>query len=499
MERLQLRLWPVVATGTGTGIARLIGLVVVLVVGLACKGRSTVTDTTADDAGPSEPLTIQPIEIHPLTMGVASPEAFNYPWGPGRKIYDEAAHAYRNKDWKAVALHAAATIAADPGHLDAHRILASALAQQGHHARAIEHLRIALAGDFVRWGGRVLGDPELEPLVQSPLGPRVQEMIDLHRREFTERARAGVAVVARRAPWKAPRLGKRRRVRMVNRAELFAFDRSTERYLRLSQTGFQVAGALPSPTGDRIAFVTIKTVATTDGRDQWMIGLGRVGQIVLDRPDDRPELSEFRNVERIAIQFRDGELIAEAADTSDQAGAADTSDQPADSRLLVGVDGATLIRPNDPPGIAADWDPQSLSAVEFVIDSSNQRIAVPSQRPAHGPSLAWSPDKRWLAFATAADPCHDQPDLRRATLYVAEAETGRTLTVTDAAVSPWPRFVGPTILAFDDPLGVGIYDAQLAREVSRLAIAGGVSLVGLGAQRADACAASEPELDHVVP
>src|SRR5262249_5609820 len=97
-------------------------------------GRKTDAPKPHDDAGPG----VAPLAIP--VLGVDHIRRFNFTADAGQAGYDKAVAAYRKKDWPAVRAGAEASLAKDPTHLGAHRLLAAALAQTGEPAAAVDHL-----------------------------------------------------------------------------------------------------------------------------------------------------------------------------------------------------------------------------------------------------------------------------------------------------------------------------------------------------------------------
>lgn len=85
-------------------------------------------------------------------IGVASLKEFNYVWGKGSKSYRQALKAKKAKDWPAALNACQEALTADPSHLDAHRLIASAMAQTGAKGGIAKHLSRALAADWLAWG-----------------------------------------------------------------------------------------------------------------------------------------------------------------------------------------------------------------------------------------------------------------------------------------------------------------------------------------------------------
>jgi hypothetical protein len=471
---------------------------------VACGSRDD-KKKEADPAGKS--VAEQPAaapEIALLPIGVEKPADFNYTSGKAEKAYRPVADAYKRKDWAAVKSAADETIELDKNHLDAHRMLASALAQQGEYEKALEHLSIALAADWIRWGGKVEVDPDLEPLLSSPLGARLKEMNAAYKEELVRRARAGLLLVARRGAFKPPQKDAKKKgaARMASRAELFAYDKESGRWLRLTQTGFQVVGFLAAPTGDEIAYVTVREVAIPDDPKAAppQLAVARIGTFSLAAPEAPVKEAEVKGARTLALEYMAGdELVATAYppqgywglgtaisySIDKAAGKTKASKAPpiGGRRLLVRFEGVELESSGDSEGIAADWNPETGTAEEFVLDASKKRVQLPKGEAARRASIAWSPDRKKVAFSTQADACSDKPADRAAALYLVDVESGKLKHVSKGQAAFAPRFLDATTLAYaDEEGGVRLYDAVAGRENGKLTTRGGLGLVGVGSQ-----------------
>jgi tetratricopeptide (TPR) repeat protein len=477
---------------------------------LACGSR----DDKKKEGDPSAPKSVaeQPAagpEIALLPVGVTKPADFNYSSGKAEKAYRPVAEAYKRKDWTAVKSAAEETVQLDKNHLDAHRMLASALAQQGEFEKALEHLSIALAADWIRWGAKVEIDPDLEPLLSSPLGARLKEMNAGYKQELVRRAKAGLLVVARRGAFKPPGGDPKKKgaARMASRAELFAYDKESGRWLRLTQTGFQVVGFLPSPTGDEIAYVTIREVSLPGDPKAAppVLAAARIGTLSLAAPEAPVAEAEVKGARTLALEYLAGdELVATAYQPQgywglgtatsfsvDKAAGKTKASKPPPAggrRLLVRFEGVELETPGDTEGIAADWNPETGTAEEFVLDASKKRVQLPKGEAARRASIAWSPDRKKVAFATQADACSDQPADRAAALYLVDVESGKLKHVAKGQAAFAPRFLDAATLAHaDEEGGVRLYDAIAGRENGKLTTRGGLGLVGVGSQSGLLC------------
>ena len=453
------------------------------------------------------------VDLGPLTLGVTNPADLGHESGKAARVFAAAAAARKRGDWAAVKRACEETIAADALHLEAHRLLASALAQQGEYEAALEQLKIALGGDWVRWGAAVERDPDLEPLASSALGAAFTELVAAHREQFARSARAGLLVVARRAPFKEPvRKKAGASARLSSRAEVFAYVAETQRYLRLTRTGFQVLGFLASPSGDEIAYVAASHVRLAEPAGAPpRLATAQVGVVNLSRPEAVGPAATIKDARVLAIEYLAGdELVATrydpagtwglgqahplTIDRSDGTARPTKAPEPSEPgrRLLVRYETVALETAGEPDGVAADWNPETGGAEEFVIESSHKRVQLRSGDAAARSSFAWSPDRSRLAFATVADPCAPLEVDRQASLYLVDAESGRLRHIYRGATRFLPRFLGAGTLAFEDEGGaVRLYDAAIGREVGRLETRGGVAFVGLGALAGPVCM-SEP-------
>ncbi len=506
-----------------------VALVIVIVTGAACGDDKKKDGEPAAGKSVAEQPTAAP-DVALLPLGVARPTDFNYSSGKAEKAYRPVADALKKKDWTAVRSAAEETLELDKGHLDAHRMLASALAQQGEYDKAAEHLSIALAADWIRWGATVEIDPDLEPLMSSPLGARVKEMNAAYKQELIRRARGGLLVVARRGAFKPPQKAhgvtprdgvshsggdrsggedpkKKGAARMASRAELFAYDKESARYLRLTETGFQVVGFLPSPSGDEIAYLTVREVAMPDDPKAAppVIAAAKIGVLSLAAPEAAVKEADIKNARTLALEYLAGdELVATtyqpqgywglgtpASFSIDKAaGKAKPAKAPpaGGRRLLVRFEGVELETPGDVEGIAADWNPETGTAEEFVLDASKKRVQLPKGEAARRASIAWSPDRKKVAFATQADPCADKPADRAAALYLVDVESGKLKHVAKGPAVFSPRFLDPTTLGYaDEEAGVRLYDAAAGRETGKLTTKGGLGLIGVGSQASLLC------------
>src|SRR5213075_2250027 len=132
----------------------------------------------------------------------------NFSYGDGMGEYAKAVAQQKARNWAGVKQHCEATLAKDPFHFDAHRLLATALAQTGEHAAAVDHLVTALAGDYLKYADGLAKDDDLKPFFATPHGTAITEDAEKIRAELVKRAGSGVLLVARRSGFKWPKESK---------------------------------------------------------------------------------------------------------------------------------------------------------------------------------------------------------------------------------------------------------------------------------------------------
>ena len=475
----------------------------VLLLGAAC-GKKQEAGGKAAGAAAAGAGAAAAKDIPPKPLGFETIAALGYPWGKGARDHKRAQEAHKAGDWAGVQTACEAALAQDPGHLEAHRLLASALAAQARPEQVDavgEHLSIALATDLVRFGGGLAEDPELARYLASPAGDKLRALAAKYREDFAERAKKGVLLVGRRAPFKGP--DKPGVQAVTTRAELYAYDPEANRYLRLTQTGQTLAGWLPSSAGDEIAYVAYAKVKWPTPEEEKAgtppsLVDPRVGLV---RPGDPAGAREaklrgsFRGVgltwqagdQLFALTFEPAGRWGLGAQTTwivDPATGESkrTRDAPAEgTRLVVTYDAAELVR-SDAPGVEADFGGESGGAASLQLSASKKVVTLPSGELALRDTLAFSPSGARLAFATWIDACAKRPVDRQASIYTVEAATGKLKHVFRGEGVAGLRWLDDDRLVYeDDRQGLRLYDAAPARELVRLSVKGGLALAGLGA------------------
>lgn len=478
--------------------------------GAGCGKRDRAQNGAAQGSG--TPTTVEPAApaLVAPPLGADSVRRFNYLYGDGAAAYDKALAAYKAKprDWAAARAGAEAALAKDSFHLDAHRLLAAALAQDGDFTGAAGHLALALAGDPLRLGPALGADPDFTSFWSSPVGKQLAELSKSLTAEHLRRAQAGLLLVGRRASFRLP--GKTGVVPLTSRGELYAYDRELGRYLRLSQTDHQVVGFVRSPSLRELALV---------GFDKVELGAGGAGAeastppllarpwaITLDATTFAPlgKRATLSKARRVAVGYGPGEQLLAAT-------------APADGRWGVGAEAWVAIdrttgKTTRTSATAAEVEisitledgevegplggivvPDGSSEVATLATPGGTEVRIPESGKASRRSIALSPGGSRLAFATAADPC--SPDTAPS-LYVADAKTGALHHVLTGKSRFATRWVDELTLAYDDPDGmVRLWDAGAGRELTRLSEKAGLSLAALAMSPAPLCKTAPPKAD----
>src|SRR5262245_56407090 len=185
-------------------------------------------------------------------LGVDQIRRFNFIYESGAPAHEKAAAAYRKKDWDGVRTHAEAALGKDPMHFGSHRLLAAALAQKGEPAAAVDHLVAALAADYWQYAP-TLAEDDLKSFMASSHGQSIAALAARIRDEYSRRIAGGLWLVGRRSPYKWPKdMGV---APSTSRGELYAFDRETRRYFRLTHTDHQVVGFIRPAAGNEVAVI----------------------------------------------------------------------------------------------------------------------------------------------------------------------------------------------------------------------------------------------------
>ena len=440
-------------------------------------------------------------------LGVDQVRRFSYPYGEGAAAFARAVAAYKAKprDWAGVRTGSEAALAKDPYHLDAHRLLAAALAQSGTFGDAATHVVAAMAADWQKQGPTALADPDLAGLLASPVGEQLKATATKIKDRFLARAAAGVLMVGRRSAFKLP--DKPGLQYATPRGELYAYDRDARRFLRLSQTDHAVGGFLASPSGKELVLIgydQIEQVADDTGKainkdEPPLIGRGFI--LVLDAVTFEP-LGKRATLPRghtVSVAYGNGDRLLAVVmarrgwyerDASDQWFTVDASTGTTTrtemastfSAVSVAADSGSFLSSEAGAILAAN---DNNYKPEKIATSAGGEVEAPDNKPVDATTVVISPDKASVAFATWVDPCSqdDAPSL-----YVASTE-GRgfrhVLTGRSRFVARW---VDNHTLVYEDPeSALRFYDVAAGRETLRLVDKGGLGLSFLSVSAAQPC------------
>jgi hypothetical protein len=497
----------------------------------------------AGDAGAGVEL------IEPVPMGVADLRAFAYSMGPGREPFLLAKQANQDSDTSAVIEHGQAAVAADAGHLEAHWYLAMALARSGRYHEVAEHLSVAVAGDWMRWGERSLDIKALADFYDTPAGRGYRQAAGAYREQFRAMVAEGVLVVGRRGlPWE-PRPGGDGSLN--HRAEIYAFHLPTERYLRLSRSDGTLVGFLPSPDRTELSFVSYRAVHTPPADDALerepyirkltiaTIDLNQVAmsgtEVALDgvaelwlaylpaapaeptRPDSRRRPDKARLLALVRSPAEAGQPATVRTYEIDiargRAVLASAGAHPLEARQPAGADQSAALegdvlhvaynrveRLRIPiEGVMADWD-ENGAAGAFRLAHTRKTVTLSGGVLANGHTMSWSPARTRLAFADLpGEPCERKPDTSAppaVTLYAVEAATGILRQVASAPGLQAPEWVDEQRLAFARPSRghsvVEVVDVTTAESLATLATQGGVGTSHLAGHPFDTPGCANP-------
>ena len=465
----------------------------------SCGGKKQDATKTKDDAAAGP--TVAPIATP--TIGVDAIKRMNFQYGDGMKEWDKAVAAHKARDWAALRKHSEATLAKDPHHLDAHRMLATALAQTGEHAAAVDHIVTALAGDYLRYAGKLAKDEDLKPFMATPHGTAITEVGDKIKGEYMKRIANAVFVIARRSSFKWPKDGPV----ATSRGELYAFDRETKRYLRLTHTEHQVAAFVRAPSGGEIAVFGFDRVDKPKGDDAAPM-IQRAWVEIMDTKEwklvgSRVTLGPAREVhvgygagDQLLVgvapangRWGIGEVTMSSLDKSTGKLTKVKADLPV-PRFAFSLEEGRVVRPT--LGIKAAWAGEPPTTASLAVEGGAP-ITVPESGAASQSSVALSPDKARFAFATAVDPCSKDAS---PSLYVADAKSGALKHLLTSKSRFVTRWLDATTLAYEDGDGaVRIWDATSGREAMKLENKVGIALDVLSLAPAPLCKGAPPTAD----
>jgi hypothetical protein len=453
---------------------------VLIAIFAACGKKDAVK--SKDDAA-AKPVAA-PIAIP--TLGVDKIGRFNFIYDDGRPAYDKARAAAKTKDWATVKTQCEAALAKDPGHLDAHRLLATALAQTGDPAAAVDHLVTALAADYYAYGPELAADKDLAAFLATPQGQAVTSLAQQIHDEYGKRIPGALWVVGRRSPFRWP--DKSGVQYAYTRGELYAYDRDSKRYFRLTHTDHQVLGFMRG--GDETAILGFDKVDHPSDGDPsfvrpWLQIQDTDGKLIGKR-------ITLPAGKQLALGYGAGGALIVAVD-----GAAQSVDKTTGKltkisgalpvpRIEATLEEGRLVRM--PDGVEAAWsgDPPVTGGLKVGATT----ISVPESGLTAQTAVALAPGGARIAFSTAVDPCAKDT---APSLYVADTKTGALKHLLTARSRFDTRWLDGNVLAYEDGDGaIRLWDATTGREAIRLDERGGLALDVLSLAPAPVCKQAPP-------
>jgi hypothetical protein len=480
--------------------------VVLVAAAAACGSKKDGGGSGSGSASGSGSGSPAPPALAAPPLGVDAVKRMNFPYGAGADEYAKAVAAYKKQDWAAVVTAAQAALAKDALHLDAHRLLATALAQTGDKAGAAQHLAAALAGDWLKYGPSLADDKDLAAFLATPEGAQVTALSAKLGDATRTRIAASAIVVGRRSTFKWPSKSGY----ASSRGELYAYDvdgPDGPRFLRVTHTDDQVVAWLPSPSGAEwtvIGFDKIELPATPDAPAL----LGRTWIETIDAKTLAPngKRATIPKARAVGVYYAAGDnLIAIAypgsgrwdpgdgvAYSIDRAtGKAAKVKAPAavGAQATVSLDEATVDVP--PAGVDATWAGDPAAAASLTVTASKKAIDVPESGKAPRASVVVSPDGKSVAFATWADPCATDHSLP--SLYVFDGANGRLEHVLSAPSRFGARWIDNTRVIYEDGEGgLRVYDAAAGKEALHAAERGGLAVRALSSTPGPICKTAPP-------
>ena len=460
----------------------------------ACGKKS---DLSRKDGGGR--LAVAPIALPAL--GVDRIGRFNFLAGDGDRDYQKASASAKKHEWAAARASCEAALAKDPQHLDAQWLLGKALAQGGEHAAAADHFETALAGDYYRYGRELAGDAELKDFLATPHGQAVTALGQQIRDEYARRIPAGLWLIGRRSPFRWP--DKPGVQFATSRGELYAYDRETKRYFRLTHTDHQVVGFVRAPGGHEVAVIGFDKIDRAGDPAPPLIAHAWVE--VEDTADWKPAgpRAQVPPARMISIGYATGDqlLIATAPATgrwtlgpSEVTSLDRTTGKLTKTgaalpvpRIDLTLDEARVVRA--PDGIEAAWSAQAGPSGEpttaTIKVAGGAAIQVPESGLASESTVAVAPNATKVVFATAVDPCTKDT---APSLYVADGKSAALKHVLTARSRFATRWIEGGVLAYEDGDGaIRLWDPQTLREAIRLDERGGLALDALSPTGALLC------------
>jgi hypothetical protein len=458
-------------------LSRLTALVAISGLIAACGHREATRHRDDAAAGSA----VQTATIVDVPIGVDRIARFNFIYGDGAAAYAKALGAAKAKDWATVRADCEAALAKDAAHLDAEYLLGVALAQTGDVDGASKHLAAALGADYFGYADKLATDDDLAAFRATPIGKATSEHTKITA-EVARIAKDGLWLVGRRSPFKWP--AKDGVQPGTSRGELYAYDRASQRYVRLTHTDHQVAGFVRAPGGGEVALLGFDKV---DHEADKPPGIARGWLVAVDAATWKPlgKRITLPPSRAISAGYGDGDqLLAATRGNADwTVSSVDRSTgklakvaQPLPApRVEVALDGGRGVTAAQLAGVEATWTDGAAPSLKLGATTID---APESGKVAHD-TVAVAPGGASVAFATAVDPCAKDT---LPSLYVGDAKTGALRHVLTAKSRFATRWLDPTTLAYDDGDGaIRLWDVATGRETARLDNKPGLALDVLAA------------------
>ncbi len=452
---------------------------------------------------------VEPIE--PLPLGQASPHHIAERRGRALERLQKLRSALAERDWHRAWQTSQEVLRTDTENLEAAWLSALSAAALGKYERVVAPLSQAVAGDWMKWGERSLTDPDLQEFLQTPQGIDYRSL----QQHYRQRVRASLArallVIAN-----ATSMGRH--------GEVYAYDRQSERFIRLTHTDNAVVGYALAPDRSQLLYVA-RTLAPQPIPPR----LAEIHVGIVDLENARiGSVARFTDIDEIRVSY--GTPISDPANApraDDNADAADPGTDAdnrtipmvrirtaaewrnylIDSRPVMQSTAQTLRATPDAaasawrpqPGaeilhvtanaasishmpttdIVADWDSLGTAGA-FRIEHSRKTVTLARQLSAYRSSIVWSPSRKRLAFiAMPVDFCaveHQRPPVH---LYVVDAATAVLRPLRRAERSFAAIWLDDDHLALTtggaEDAQIDIVDAVAGETVAQVQSPGGVS------------------------
>jgi hypothetical protein len=442
-------------------------------------------------------------------LGVDKITRFSFIYDQGAAAYKKASDAAGKKDWPEARKQAEAAISRDPNHLDAHRTLAIALAQGGEPAAAVDHLVAGIAADYYKYGTELAQIAELKDFFATQHGAALTQLAGQIRDEYARKIKGGLWLVGRRASFKWPE--KSGVQAGTSRGELYAYDRETKRYFRLTHTGDQVAGFVLAKAGNEVAVLGYDKIERNKDDANAAPLIARPWVQAFDTTEWKntsPKIT-LPSARATSIYYGDGDqlLVATApaagrwgfgawtvSSVDRTTGKLTTQTAPLGTpRIELTLDEGRIVPPKVIEGVNAAWTGDPPRAPSLEIAKGVPAVQAPESGQAAAETVAVAPGGGFVAFATAVDPCAKDT---APSLYVANGKTAALKHLLTAKSRFATRWLDANTLAYEDGDGaIRLWDATTNREAMRLENKPGLALQVLSLASAPLCKQAPPLVD----